>query len=229
MKKLFTILATAIVVITNAQDSNLLNTKWYLQSLETPTGNYDKTQITVDVTAEFMSNKTFFTKFCDNLNGELNYQIPSKFNFSYMNNPVKTSYCGDNQQLLDISKKYIQGFFEGNVFEKFSYTISTSGNAKSLTITDVKNNKVIYSNSQNLSSSDLNKITFTIFPNPATDLITVKSSEKINNIKIYSLEGSLLKDVNNISSIQIKDLPKGNYIINISTEKGFHSQKIIKK
>ena len=82
MKKHFTILAIAILAITHAQDSNLLNTKWYLQNLETSTGNYDKAQITVDVTAEFMSNKTFLTKFCENLNGELNYKKTSKFNFS---------------------------------------------------------------------------------------------------------------------------------------------------
>ncbi|MGV0923413.1 T9SS type A sorting domain-containing protein [Empedobacter tilapiae] len=224
MKKHFTILA-----ITHAQDSNLLNTKWYLQNLETSTGNYDKAQITVDVTAEFMSNKTFLTKFCENLNGELNYQNPSKFNFSYMNNPVKTDYCNNNQQLLDISKKYIRDFFEGNIFENFSYTVSTSGNAKSLVITDVKNNKVTYSDSQNLSINELDKITFDIFPNPATDLITIKSSENINNIKIYSLNGLLIKNVSNISSINIKDLAKGSYIINISTRKGFHSQKFIKK
>ncbi|WP_314243107.1 T9SS type A sorting domain-containing protein [Empedobacter tilapiae] len=229
MKKHFTILAIAILAITHAQDSNLLNTKWYLQNLETSTGNYDKAQITVDVTAEFMSNKTFLTKFCENLNGELNYQNPSKFNFSYMNNPVKTDYCNNNQQLLDISKKYIRDFFEGNIFENFSYTVSTSGNAKSLVITDVKNNKVTYSDSQNLSINELDKITFDIFPNPATDLITIKSSENINNIKIYSLNGLLIKNVSNISSINIKDLAKGSYIINISTQKGFHSQKFIKK
>ena len=146
-----------------------------------------------------------------------------------MNNHVKTDYCNNNQQLLDISKKYIRDFFEGNIFENFSYTVSTSGNAKSLVITDVKNNKVTYSDSQNLSINELDKITFDIFPNPATDLITIKSSENINNIKIYSLNGLLIKNVSNISSINIKDLAKGSYIINISTQKGFHSQKFIKK
>lgn len=229
MKKHFTILALAILATANAQDSNLLNTQWYLQKLETATGNYDKNDITVDVTAEFGTNKTFFTKFCFNLNGELNYPTSSSFKFSYMNNPVQNSYCENNQQLKDISKKYIQDFFESNVFNNFSYTVSVSGSTKSLVITNSKNSKASYSNIQNLSLNDIKNVTFKVYHNPVIDLIEIESSEKINNIKIYTVNGMLVKDVNGKSSIQVKDLSKGVYIINISSERGFHSQKFIKK
>ncbi|MBO6201355.1 MAG: T9SS type A sorting domain-containing protein, partial [Chryseobacterium sp.] len=66
-----------------------------------------------------------------------------------------------------------------------------------------------------------------IFPNPSSDFIHIKSDEEIRSIKIYDIKGSLIKS-DNTSKIDISALPKGNYIISIETRSGIETKKIIK-
>lgn len=60
---------------------------------------------------------------------------------------------------------------------------------------------------------------FTIYPNPATEEIKVKSSETIESITIVSLEGRKTKTTS-ASSINISDLANGIYVMQVTTESG---------
>lgn len=62
-------------------------------------------------------------------------------------------------------------------------------------------------------SSINSKITF--FPNPATTQIQIKSSNTIENVKIYNLNGQLLLSENNTKTIDISTLSKGMYFIEV--------------
>lgn len=69
---------------------------------------------------------------------------------------------------------------------------------------------------------------FSFYPNPAKDQIHF--SETFTQVEIYSLEGRLIKKFYGVSSVQLNDLPKGNYILKALNEKGEHlSSKLIKK
>jgi hypothetical protein len=81
-----------------------------------------------------------------------------------------------------------------------------------------------------LEVSDVAKTEVSVFPNPASDFINIKSNEVIKSVKLYNASGSLVKTENNNSSkIDISSLLKGNYIISIETESGIETKKIIKE
>ena len=65
-----------------------------------------------------------------------------------------------------------------------------------------------------------------IFPNPATDRVTIKSDEMFNSLRIYSLNGRQLDVASSQTSqphqqtIDIRKYPKGVYLIEVGFEDG---------
>ncbi len=89
---------------------------------------------------------------------------------------------------------------------------------------------IIIADMDQLAVADLSKKQINIFPNPASDFITIKIDDKINAVKFYNAAGSLIKTAQaNSSKIDISSLTKGNYIISIETESGIETKKFIKK
>ncbi len=80
-----------------------------------------------------------------------------------------------------------------------------------------------------LSMQDHLSSKIAIYPNPTTDLVNIKSKNSIEFIKVYSLTGELLKTVNYKSTISIKDLPKGVYIISTKSGDKIINQKVTRK
>ena len=68
-----------------------------------------------------------------------------------------------------------------------------------------------------------------IYPNPAGDKIHLQDSDlKNSEIKLFNVQGELLKNIskNNISEIDVSDLPSGVYILKILDNKNVISKKI---
>ncbi|MDD2634208.1 MAG: choice-of-anchor J domain-containing protein [Bacteroidales bacterium] len=66
----------------------------------------------------------------------------------------------------------------------------------------------------------VNSNTFSVFPNPATDLITV-SNAKNTNITLLNMLGEVITTIENANTnqtIDISNLPVGNYIIKVNQE-----------
>jgi len=66
-----------------------------------------------------------------------------------------------------------------------------------------------------------------VFPVPATDHIQVKSSSRIDNLILISLDGKVLRSENGTNSMQLGDLPAGNYILKVVTPEETIQQTII--
>ena len=66
-----------------------------------------------------------------------------------------------------------------------------------------------------LSISEEELMSFSIYPNPATDLISISGVENINSIKVYSILGSLEKEVFNTNQIDISELSSGIHLIKV--------------
>lgn len=79
-------------------------------------------------------------------------------------------------------------------------------------------------------STDVNKIT--IYPNPASNSLTISNADKLNikSITIYSTQGRVIKTVQLLeNSISVEDLAEGLYILTIQTEEGNkYSESFIK-
>jgi hypothetical protein len=81
---------------------------------------------------------------------------------------------------------------------------------------------------------DVATTNFSVFPNPANDFVTISNSENIsvNSISITDLNGRVVKQntYSNVTNVQvnISDLSSGVYMMNISSDKGSVTKKIIK-
>lgn len=73
------------------------------------------------------------------------------------------------------------------------------------------------------------KVSVDVYPNPASDYININTKEKIKSVYLYNASGIRVGKYSDSKSIDIKSLPKGTYLVNINTEKGNITKKIIKK
>ena len=83
-------------------------------------------------------------------------------------------------------------------------------------------------NGATLGVSDQDIMSFSIYPNPATDLISISGVDNIKSIKVYSILGSLEKEVFNTNQIDISELSSGIHLIKVDNGTVF-TRKIIKQ
>ena len=78
-----------------------------------------------------------------------------------------------------------------------------------------------------LSTDDFTKNTFSLYPNPVINSFQL-NSKNIESVKLYSNTGSLIKTFNAEANYNISDLATGIYIVNIKTQSGSKSFRIVK-
>ncbi|MDR6920586.1 T9SS type A sorting domain-containing protein [Chryseobacterium sp. 2987] len=69
----------------------------------------------------------------------------------------------------------------------------------------------------------------TIYPNPASDILNIKTQAKINEVEVYDKSGKKINVPVNNDKVNVKNLPAGSYLIRIITEKDTVSKQFIKK
>ena len=73
------------------------------------------------------------------------------------------------------------------------------------------------------------KSTISVYPNPASEKISVKSETAISKVELYDLSGKKLKESAS-KEMNISTIPNGNYLLKISDKNGnTETQKLIKK
>jgi hypothetical protein len=76
-------------------------------------------------------------------------------------------------------------------------------------------------------------VKFTIFPNPANDILSIYSENAVKNVRIFSQDGKLVHELSILdkeeyqTNIDVNDLSQGVYFINISTAQGIYTEKVI--
>ncbi|HYD91756.1 MAG TPA: T9SS type A sorting domain-containing protein [Flavobacterium sp.] len=86
----------------------------------------------------------------------------------------------------------------------------------------------------NLSTNDILASKFTVYPNPANNVINIANAENIlvNGVVITDLNGRTVKNVsyNGVTEAQINvsDLASGMYMMTVSSDKGTMTKKIVK-
>jgi beta-glucanase (GH16 family) len=71
-----------------------------------------------------------------------------------------------------------------------------------------------------------NKNKYTVFPNPANDVLTIQG-KNVSRIKIFNIHGNIVlsKNVNNNKKVDISILKKGMYLVELEDYSGFKSNK----
>ena len=67
-----------------------------------------------------------------------------------------------------------------------------------------------------------------IFPNPATDYVTVEGND-VKSIEVYSLAGALVAVEKGEATLNVSNLAKGTYLVKVATGDGVKVEKMIKK
>jgi len=68
-----------------------------------------------------------------------------------------------------------------------------------------------------------------VFPSITNSFIYVTSPSTVKNVNIYSLQGSLVKTVSNSTTVDLKNLRSGIYILEVNTLQGKSIHRIIKQ
>lgn len=96
----------------------------------------------------------------------------------------------------------------------------------------------IFTNDEQTVFEDLSKNDFTkegsiqVYPNPANDVINVKANTVINLVQLYDVQGRILTtklNHENTAVLNLSNYPSGVYFIQVSTENGVKTEKVIKK
>jgi hypothetical protein len=79
-----------------------------------------------------------------------------------------------------------------------------------------------------LATAEVKKLEFSIYPNPATDILNIRTQEKVLSISVYDMAGKLVNVQFSNGQINVGMLPKGVYILTAKTDKAVYQQKLIK-
>ncbi|KFF13912.1 secretion protein [Chryseobacterium soli] len=102
--------------------------------------------------------------------------------------------------------------------------ISFNSNGKT-----VEKTLIVNATTSSLATAEVKKLEFSIYPNPVTDFLTIKTQEKVLNVSLYDASGKLINTQFNNGQINVSMLPKGMYILKAVTDKAVYQQKVIKK
>lgn len=79
-----------------------------------------------------------------------------------------------------------------------------------------------------LATAEVKKIQLGIYPNPTSDVLNIKTQEKIVSAVIFDLSGKMINAPINNGQINVSTLTKGMYILKVVTDKAVYQQKFIK-
>lgn len=228
---LFVFLLTTNLI--SAQDPRLFGITWNLTKIvQNGIDSYPPNNPAVpkiDLTFNQL-NSSLQTGGCNNLFGSLTFEN-NLTDFILNNHSVTLSLCN----LEPYEPQYFSIFDNGGlVTNRFSYLINENGTVKTLTITNLSNNKQATFSSQILATTDFKELNFSVYSDPSTDFVTVelKDQNKENaKVELFDSSGKIFKS-NYFNSSQIKigtaDLSSGVYIIKITAGNEVGVKKFIK-
>ncbi|MDR2205724.1 MAG: T9SS type A sorting domain-containing protein [Flavobacteriaceae bacterium] len=229
MKNIFISLSIFVAFFAKAQQSELINNIWYLEKvIINGTEHYAPTSNPLPqmIQTNFSDNQFLTTVCVDFFGAEVSY---TSTEITIQSAAIGLSDCPQFPDYNDFKNLYYFPVLSDGMTQfpyELDFLIENAGDYKRLTLTNPAGNTAIYNNII-LSATDFNKTNdITLFPNPATNILNIETSQKISGIIIYDASGKMVKTVQNTGkTIDISTLQNGVYHLEIFTDKG----KIYKK
>ncbi|MNX94425.1 hypothetical protein D3C86_1266550 [compost metagenome] len=89
--------------------------------------------------------------------------------------------------------------------------------------------KTISVSSSSLATAEIKKLQLSIYPNPTTDILNIKTQDKLVEVSIFDISGRQFNVKINNGQVDVNTLQKGNYIVKVVTDKAVYQEKFIKK
>ncbi len=81
-----------------------------------------------------------------------------------------------------------------------------------------------------LAVSDVSKTSVSVYPNPTSDFLNLKSADKVLSTEVYDIVGKKISGLKFVDGqLNVQELAKGTYVVKVVSEKGTTSHKFIKK
>lgn len=159
------------------------------------------------------------------------------FSGSYVYDSVLDRFTGDEFEatnedcVFPYHNNFEQEYFE-DVTGIWEYEIIEDGIGLQLNIYDLFELDAIFTN-YTLSTADVEKVKVAIYPNPVADILSISSiNNRVLSIEIYTIEGknvTIHTVVNQeINNINVTHLDSGIYFLNIFTDDGRITKRIVK-
>lgn len=154
---------------------------------------------------------------------------------------VTVTVAGYTPQSFSLPADGTTSAFSGSLILDFSETVTFSTTPVSITfdVTDLDQgtqtgvtNSRLYSvtiDKSTLSTNDVVKNSFALYPNPTINSFEINSTKEINNVQVFSINGRLLKTLTPTTKYDISDLASGLYLVTINTLFGSETMKLLKK
>lgn len=87
--------------------------------------------------------------------------------------------------------------------------------------------KITFNNTPASTKEMATQTSIQVYPNPTQDKVVVSGTKKFDFVRVFNMNGELMKKVptNEVTTINMNDLPNGTYILQIATD----VIKVIKK
>lgn len=234
MKIIFIFLAFLYITKSYPQDPQLFDNTWYLQKIvlqdgteHIPVPNEDVPFITITFYEE--SPYYFETFVCNYFAGEVTYQPVNHFLITH--SEMSLLVCDPVEHFMFEGIQF--GFFltetNDHIEDPFLYEIITTGDEKTLLITNVRGDIAYYGDTY-LSITDFETHKVALYPNPVSDKLVIESQENICQITVYDIQGKQLRSsyFNNSerTELDVSILQNGVYFIEI---KALNGNSIVRK
>lgn len=90
-------------------------------------------------------------------------------------------------------------------------------------------NKFVIGNASTLSTPKISNVNFSVYPNPADDILNISSLNEITSIKVTSITGKTIFSQEGGNSLDISSLSKGIYFLTVTSNDASSTKKFIKK
>ena len=110
--------------------------------------------------------------------------------------------------------------------QNFQIVIRDQDNGNSASAGDFEIQEIIFDNNATLKVDSSNRIDFTMYPNPANEIVSISSKEKITKVEIFNISGMKVQEVNNTGLVNIANLSSGIYLVKVENQHHYH---LIKK
>lgn len=232
----FLILTTHI----KAQDPEIFDTPWYLyaSSGETevdPPIEADPCEIPPSI--YFEQNNTFHGRdVCSEFTGNWDYDPVDKVFFLSNFNNIGVNPCDNSCSYGPTGPSFPLFIFlldrYSNNQEALWIEISQTNGIRHLQISEPGWTWLLFGDMPLLSSSDITKREFSVYPNPTSSvlLFSSKSNIAIKRLTVYSNLGKriLKENISSSNSLDISTLESGLYFVEIISETGKEIHKIVK-
>ena len=78
--------------------------------------------------------------------------------------------------------------------------------------------------------STINNQNINLYPNPTSSLLSIEGDVEVSSIVITSLSGQVIKTIEgDVKNIDVSDLPKGAYLLKVTSDKGSVVKQFIRQ